>query len=40
MLSKDSELPWAMRILRWALVACAVAYSVNFVLLSIREGWF
>lgn len=40
MLLQDKDLPWAMRILRWVLVGCVAVYAVNFVLLSIRSGWF
>lgn len=40
MLKKDNDLPWVTRLLRWGLSLCILAYAVNFVALSIRNGWF
>lgn len=39
-MKKDNELPWVMRLLRWGLAGCALAYAVNYVALSIKTGWF
>lgn len=38
-MKKDKELPWAIRLLRWVLSACACVYAIGFVLHSLSE-WF